>query len=245
MNKIPVRKTRRPSGEAERPPIRRMERPAGVTGAIVRTVLAGSETSLRRFNDYLVLLHVAAGLWLLAFCVEDISAGGPSRPMIIPIVGGYMSASIVFYTVLKERSPALLVWINGLSDVIFIVAAHRLAFVSLFGLGPDLTVVLLVAAVSLSYAATGDARLVLAMTSIVTVFFGLAFASPATGYPALDLRSVGLLVLVAAGSMLAWKMARFVRRKSLSACIRTLERVDAAVTDGRMSRLAPSGRVAH
>jgi hypothetical protein len=244
MKKIPVRTARSHSRASMRPPIRRRERPSGLSGSIVRTVLDGSGMALRRFNDYLVLLHVAAGLSLLAFCVEDISTGGPSRPMIIPILGGYMSASVVFYTVLKERNPTLLVWANGLIDIIFLVAVQRLAYFSVLDLGPDVTAALVIATVSLAYAAAGQSRLILTMTAIVSVFFGFTLVSPATGYPVLDIRSVSSLGLVVAGGMLGWRIASVVRGKSLSASIRTLERLDSAVTNRRIRRLAPPEHVA-
>jgi hypothetical protein len=212
---------------------------------MVGTVLGATGSVRRRLNDYLVLLHVAAGLWLLAFCVEDIMAGGPSRPMIIPVLGAYMSASVVFHTVLKQKSPTLLMWINGLSDAVFIVAAHRLAFISFWGLGVDLTAALLITLASLVYGAAGQARLMLAVSGIVTVFFCFTLVSPATGYPTLDVRSVTALLMVAAAAVAGHRLARCVQRRELSAAIFALERVDAAVTTHRLRRLSASATIRH
>ncbi len=206
----------------------------------METVLKGKKTPLRRINDYLVLLHVAAGLALLAFCVDDISAGGPSRTAIIPILGGYMSLSVVFYTVLKERNPLLLLWINGLNDIVFLIAAQQFAYLNILNFGPDVTVALLITLTIIVYGATGQARLMLAIGAILTAFFCIALVSPATGYPSLDRESVSALGLVVFAALAGYRLACLVQWRDLSATILTLERMDATVTTQRMRRLGPS-----
>ena len=236
MSKLAVRSEKRSTRESERDHVRRPQRPEGLGGFVVETVLHGKRAVPARINDYLVLLHLAAGLALLAFCMEDISAGGPARPMIVPILGGYMAASVVFYAVLKDRDPVLLLWINGLSDIVFLIAAQRLAYISFANLGPDLTVALLMTVAAIVYGATGHARLMIVLSAILTTFFCYTLVSPATGYPALDRASVSALLLVVLAAAAGYRLARLVQRRELSAAILTLERIDATVTTQRLRR---------
>lgn len=238
VTKIALHTGRSTRAAAVRPDIRRPQRPSGLNGTVVKTVLDSGGSTWRLLNQYLVLLHVAGGLALLAFCMDDIVTGGPSRPMIIPVLGAYMSVSVVFNVVLKDKSPVILLWINGLSDAALLVAAHRLAFINFASLGPDLTVALLVTLASIVYGATGQARLMLTVSAIVTAFFCFTLVSPATGFPVIDGQSVAALLIVAAAAVVGYRIARFVQKKELSAAILTLERLDGMVATQRLRTMS-------
>jgi len=188
----------------------------------------------RRLNDYLMLAHVAAGLALMAFCVDDIMYGGPSRPVIIPVLGGYVSASVVFHTVLRERSPAVLMWINGMSDVVFLVAAQHLAFVGFGSMGPELTGAFLILVVCALYGLGGQPRLSMAIGGIAIVFFSLSLFGPSSGVQVFDPRSIAALLLAGAAAFAGIRLARVIEKNEISNSIRTLERMELAVTIQRL-----------
>lgn len=241
MQKLAVQTGRGRRG-GTRPLVARPPRTSALSGASVGLVLGALGSSRRRLNDYLVLLHVTAGLAMLAFCTEDVLGGGPTRPMIIPVLGAYMSASVVFYATLKERSPTLLIFINGLSDIVFLVAAHRLAYLSLGSLGSDLTVAFLIAVVASAYGAAGETRLSAALGAIVSVFFAISMVSPSTGYPVLDARSTLALLVVCGSALLGVRIATAVRRHELAASIHRLEHLESAVAIHRLrSAATPPG----
>ncbi len=225
----------RPDG-ADRPPIVRPARPRALRGAVVGVVLDSIHERPRRINDYLVVLHVAAGLALLAFCVEDIVRGGPSRSIVIPVMGGYMSSSVVFYTLLKERSPRLLTWINALSDIVYIVVAQRFAFLSLGGLGMDLTVALLVVTVAFTYGLAAEPRLSAGVGVLAVAFFTVAPLLSVSGSMPPEVATWLSALIVVASALVSVRIAAVLQTGRIARSIRTLERMEAAVEIGQLRR---------
>jgi hypothetical protein len=234
LTKITLHTEKRARDQRERPAISRPDRLPALDGATVGVVLANMGAAQRRLNDYLMLAHVAAGLALMAFCVDDIMYGGPSRPVIIPLLGGYVSASVVFHTVLRERSPALLMWINGMSDVVLLVAAQHLAFAGFGSMGPELTGAFLILVVSALYGLSGQPRLSAAIGGIAIVFFGLSLFGPSSGVQVFDPRSIVALLLAVGAVAAGIRIARVIEKSEISNSIRTLERMELAVTIQRL-----------
>ncbi len=178
--------------------------------------------------------HLAIGIGLMAYSVDDILNGGPARASIVPLLGAYLATTVVFYTTLASRRPAVLGWILALSDTVVITAAHRLAYLDLFG-GHDDTVATLAVTMCLIYSMYAMPRLSAVTGSILAAACSWSLLEPAgLGGFALSLSKVVPVLVIGAGVAAGIVLARRQRRASIDRQIGLLERIDSAAVEANL-----------
>lgn len=229
MNKYRSKRQTRP-GAGRSMPVR-PQRASGLSAQTVGIVLGSSGTHTTLLNAYLTAAHLAVGLLVMALGLEDIVLNGPTRPMIIPFAGAYMSSAVVFFAVMRESRPIVLSWLLGLADVVMLSTLNNLTYLDLGG-GADLTFSMFASALFLLYAGYGNPRLSLAVSGLTIAIFALTsplFAS-AWDSDAIVFASIGALLLQATVAGVAYKIAIEVRNATTRKTIERLQRIDFAVS---------------
>jgi hypothetical protein len=101
-------------------------------------------------------------------------------------------------------------------------------------MGPELTGAFLILVVSALYGLSGQPRLSAAIGGIAIVFFGLSLFGPSSGVQVFDPRSIVALLLAVGAVAAGIRIARVIEKSEISNSIRTLERMELAVTIQRL-----------
>ncbi len=214
----------------------RPQRASGLTAQTVGIVLGSSGTHTTLLNTYLTTAHLAIGLMVIALGLEDILLGGPTRPMIIPLAGAYMSCAVIFFTTMRETRPIVLSWTLGLADVVILSTINSLTYLDLVG-GVDLTFALIASAVILLYAGYGNPRMSLAVSGLTVAVYALStplFAAVLAGRAySISVASIVALLLLVAASGGAYRVAAEIRKRTTRKTIDRLQRIDFAVSMSR------------
>ncbi len=231
MNKYRSKRQNRP-GAGRSTPVR-PQRALGLNAQTVGIVLGSSGTHTTLLNAYLTAAHLGVGLLVMALGLEDILLNGPTRPMIIPFAGAYMSCAVIFFAVMRKTRPIVLSWLLGLADVVMLSTINSLTYLDLGG-GADLTFGVFASTVFLLYAAYGNPRLSLAVSGLTIAIFAVTtplFAAAVTGHAdAIAFTSITAFLLLAAAAAGSYKIANEVRNATTRKTIHRLQRIDFAVS---------------
>ncbi len=237
MEKIRVRGQNRTG--AGRATLARPQRPSGLRASTVGVVLDSVGTQTIRMNQCIAVLHLAAGFLVMTLGLEDVISGGPTRPMLMPAAGAYMAAAVVFYVVMRERTPSVLAWIFALSDVTLFTAISQLTVLNIAG-GPDVTVASIAFVITILYAGYGNPRLSAALGAFLLAAYVLPLAGDATTSNAHVVQSssaqVSAALLMLLGAAIGYYLARQQKIATLAGVVSRLDYLGNTVSLHKMTR---------
>ncbi len=237
MEKIRARGHR--STSAGGPTLARPPRPSGLRAHTVGVVLGSVDTPTFLMNRWIALLHVVAGFLLMTLGLEDIVNGGPTRPMLIPAAGTYMAAAVVFYVVMRERSPRVLAWILGLSDAVLFTAISYLTVFNIAG-GPDITAACIALVIAILYAGYGNTRLSLVLGCLLVMAYVIPLAADVVTIDQHVVQSssaplsAGLLIVL--GAAIGYGLARQQKIAAIAGVLTRLDHIGNSIMYHKLTR---------
>jgi hypothetical protein len=227
---------RRPS----KPSLRRPPRDEVLSPDVVAPFLDVLAERQRRLVTVLYIGRLLAGLLIMTWCVSDILAAGPARPVTVPVVGLYMALTVGAFAAGGSRAGSV-VWMFAVLDVGFLTSLYFLAQPVVLA-DPQISLALLLTILLFVYSLAARVRLsgaLLAAGAIAMLVAGIdgpdLFSAPAISAANTSMKASLLVMEVALAGVLAYWTANYRSRKLIGRTLSGLDRMEDRVLDLRVN----------